>query len=134
MPASRIVIALGMTMLLASRGTPRTRHTEPSGHEIYMARCASCHGEEGKGGPAETGKLTDARADLTALSRRNGGSFPAGRVRNILVGLVDVPAHHGPNPMPIWGGVFDAKTNPARRHARDQLEILTAYLESIQQH
>jgi hypothetical protein len=67
-------------------------------------------------------------------SKRNGGKFPFGRVTGILVGFVDTPAHHTSNPMPIWGGVFDGSTNGARRRAKDRLEILTTYLESIQQH
>ena len=130
---SRIMVALGMTMLFASFATPRIRRTDPSGREIYMAQCARCHGEDGKGNPAAVGELTDAHVDLTALSKRNGGTFPAGRVKSILVGLVDIPAHHGSNPMPIWGGVFDARTNAARQRASHRLEILTAYLKSIQQ-
>lgn len=133
-PRCRIMIVLGMTMVFAPRATLRARHSEPSGREIYIARCAACHGEDGKGTAAAVGELTRVDTDLTALSRRNGGKFPFGRVRGILVGLVDTPAHHTSNPMPIWGGVFDGSTSGARRRANDRLEILTTYLESIQQH
>jgi len=132
--SSRIMIALGMTMLFAPCVSAGARHSEPSGREIYMAQCAGCHGDDGKGKPAAAGEPRDTPADLTALSMRNGGKFPAGRVMRILVGLQDIPAHHGAKPMPIWGDLFDARTNAAKRRARERLEILTTYLESIQQH
>jgi len=128
-----LTIALGMMMMFAPGVTAGTRHTEPKGHEVYVARCAGCHGKDGKRNAGAAGEHPNVRSDLTALSKRNGGTFPAGRVWGILVGFVDIPAHHGSKPMPIWGGVFDARTNTARRRASERLEILTAYLESIQQ-
>jgi mono/diheme cytochrome c family protein len=129
-----IMMPLGMTLVFAPGATPKIRHVEPGGREIYLARCAGCHGQDGKGNAGAVAELKPAQTDLTALNKRNGGTFPAGRFRGILVGLVDIPAHHGCNPMPIWGDVFDARTSAARQRARERLATLTTYLKSIQRH
>lgn len=129
---SRKVMALGIIILFSCVAAGKA-DPEPRGHEIYMAQCARCHGQDGKGNPAAAGGLPDGHADLTRLSKRNGGIFPAKRVQNVLGGLVDIPAHHGSNPMPIWGDLFDARRNAARRKASERLESVTAYLETIQQ-
>lgn len=126
------VIVVGAATLLSSCATPRIHYTEPTGREMYMTYCAPCHGEDGKGGPAEARKLADGRADLTALSRRNGGKFPADRIRLILGGLEDIPAQHGPHSMPIWADLFDTRSNTDRARANEQFDTLAAYLESIQ--
>ena len=96
-------------------------------------RCASCHGEDAKGNPSGVGEFPTAPADLTLLSKENGGVFPAERLRDILTGEVRIPAHHGPNPMPMWGDLFEARRSMTRQVANDRLEALTQYLQSIQQ-
>ena len=44
-------------------------------------------------------------ADLTALTQKNGGVFPEGKVSEFIDGTRDVTAH-GPRSMPVWGLVF----------------------------
>jgi mono/diheme cytochrome c family protein len=134
MAGTRIsMIALGTAMLLASCAGLKKHYSEPTGRYMYVTYCARCHGEDGKGSPSEVQKPPDTRRDLTALSRRNGGKFPGDQVRLILGGLVDTPAHHGPDPMPIWGDLFDTRRHEDRDRAEEQFETLAAYLESIQQ-
>jgi hypothetical protein len=73
--------------------------------------------------------LKVAPPDLTTLSRRNNGNFPAGHVASVLKNGVDVPAH-GTVEMPIWGSTFaDIKTH---RVVTMRVADLIRYLESLQ--
>jgi len=103
-----------------------------SGADMYRTWCASCHGSEGKGNGPAASALKKAPADLTLLSKKNGGTFPAGRVRSFIEGKdAATIAAHGSREMPIWGDVF-------RNIANDQgavtyrLVTLSSYLESLQ--
>lgn len=131
-----MLIALGTITLLACapHKIARIDWSEPTGRDMYMARCAECHGADGKGKPTAVAGLPDGRADLTALSKRSGGKFPDERLKLILGGLEDIPAHHGSKPMPIWGDLFDTTNTEVRENASRRVETLAAYLESIQQH
>ena len=103
-----------------------------SGPEMYRTFCASCHGPEGKGNGPAAAALKRAPADLTLLSQKNGGKFPAQRVRDYIEGKdAKTTDAHGSREMPIWGDVF-------RNIANDQgavtyrLFTLSSYLESFQ--
>lgn len=99
------------------------------GKDIYMAYCAACHGESGKGdGPAAAG-LKAFPPDLTYVSTRNGGDFPRVLVEKYIDGDQLIPIH-GTRQMPVWGKVFRREVPDTE--ARMQISALTAYLESIQ--
>jgi len=70
--------------------------------------------------------------DLTKLSRRNGGAFPAIHVRTtIMSGSDDLLPAHGSKQMPIWGPIFhDIEFDQDLGNVR--LENVTKYLESMQ--
>lgn len=131
----RMLIALGTITLFGcgAHRIPKLQYYEPTGREIYMTYCARCHGDDGKGRPAEVAGRPDGRADLTELSKRNGGKFPAQRVEAILGGAEDIPAHHGPDPMPISGDLFWARRSLTQETAKAQVDRLIDYLESVQQ-
>lgn len=107
-------------------------YSAPTGREIYVARCASCHGDDGKGNASAVGQSSRLPADLTLLSKSNGGAFPEERVRAIISGAVDIPAQHGSDPMPIWGDLREARRETARQTANEYLDALIDYLKSIQ--
>jgi mono/diheme cytochrome c family protein len=69
-----------------------------SGAELYARHCAACHGAQGRGdGPAiGTGPRA---ADLTGLSRANGGVFPLVAVMS----RIDGYAQDGSGAMPVFG-------------------------------
>ena len=99
---------------------------------MYTAYCAVCHGLTGKGdGPAAPALKTPA-ANLTELSKNNGGKYPALRVEAILDFGVPTAAH-GSKDMPIWGPLFDSLVHNATR-AETHLRImnLTDYLKTLQ--
>lgn len=69
--------------------------------------CADCHGPEGKGnGPAAAG-LKPRPADLTQLSRKNGGKFPRLTVMNRIDGYT---MGKSDSPMPAFGDLLEGKT------------------------
>jgi mono/diheme cytochrome c family protein len=101
-----------------------------SGSEMFTAYCAVCHGPTGTGnGPAATA-LKKQPADLTQLSKKNGGSYPGLRVMNMIKGI-DVVASHGSRDMPIWGKIFAEREGAMAAALR--IRNLTDYVESLQQ-
>ena len=104
--------------------------------------CSVCHGRNAKGRGPVAKELKTPPADLTKISDRAGGDFPAEAVFKTIEGL-DMPAAHGTSEMPVWGALFvrqavgegvlidDAKT--AARVATDRIRQLVKYLETIQE-
>jgi mono/diheme cytochrome c family protein len=97
---------------------------------MFKTYCAVCHGAEGKGDGVATPALRKMPADLTILSRENGGKFPDVRVLKAIEGDADVTAH-GSKDMPVWGTVF-RRMQDAQGVARLRVYSLTRYIESIQ--
>jgi mono/diheme cytochrome c family protein len=109
---------------------PAVRPVE--GASIFRNNCAACHGLNGRGkGPAAKALKRDV-PDLTRLSQRNEGAFPAIHVRNtIMFGADDLLPAHGSKDMPIWGPVFH-EIDFDQDLGNVRLENITKYLESIQ--
>jgi mono/diheme cytochrome c family protein len=141
--AKQVALALGISMVFfgaftqAQRSTP-TKLTAniAAGKELFYQHCSICHGEDAKG----NGSMYDPDsgepsrrvppANLTILSERNGGTFPANRVRNSIY-VKDPVAAHGTPEMPAWGDVFySLKSRPQILEQR--IRDLTAYIESVQ--
>jgi mono/diheme cytochrome c family protein len=102
----------------------------------YQRYCSACHGEQGKGnGPvAEYLKVTPA--DLTQLSKQNGGHFPFWRVYRIVDGREAVRGH-GTREMPIWGEEIRVDAREAVPRLQEDLVAgrlwqMISYLQSIQ--
>ena len=89
-------------------------------------------GRDGKGGGSAAPALKAAPPDLTTLTQRNHGIFPAERLEAFIKGGERLPTPaHGSSDMPVWGPIFkglDARdaVNAAR------IENLVKYIESIQ--
>jgi mono/diheme cytochrome c family protein len=137
-----VILAVSISAgFIASAQTPaRTgpKANLAAGKELFRQHCSVCHGVDGKGpGPGsmydpesiEPGKRVKP-ADLTVLSERNSGKFPADRVRNAIYNKDSIPAHGTPD-MPAWGNVFYLlKTRP--KVLEERVRDLTTYIESIQ--
>ena len=107
-----------------------TRATEPtSGAQLFRTHCASCHGENATGTGPISAQLRTAVPDLTTFSARNGGMFPAERVRQMIEGRG--PAAHGDRSMPVWGDVFRRQTD-ADAAAAMRIDSIVTFLRSIQ--
>ena len=76
-----------------------------TGQLEYRDYCASCHGFSGKGDGPVAAALSKAPGDLTLLSKKHGGKFPAQRVYRTIDGRDVIPSH-GTREMPVWGQVF----------------------------
>lgn len=99
------------------------------GPEMFMAYCSVCHGKDGQGGGPAAASLRKRPADLTQLSRRNGGKYPTARVENVIQGDT-ASGPHGSRDMPIWGNVFLSIGKP--EIVRLRIANLAAYIESLQ--
>lgn len=108
-------------------------YTVPAdGKAMFVTYCASCHGLEGKGdGPASVA-MKNGVPDLRLLSKSHGGSFPAFRVQDTIVGNDKLMAH-GSYEMPVWGHVFRHLDQQSDAKINLRIHNLTAYVQSLQQ-
>ncbi|MGA8215305.1 MAG: cytochrome c [Candidatus Sulfotelmatobacter sp.] len=102
-----------------------------SGKEMYTSYCAVCHGTDGKGGGPAASALKAPPADLTLLSKNNGGKYPAMKVTSILRGTSDLPAH-GSKEMPVWGPLFRSISGGHEGEVQQRVVNLTEYIETLQ--
>jgi len=102
-----------------------------SGKDMYTAYCAVCHGTDGKGGGPAASALKTAPADLTLLSKNNGGKYPAMKVGSAIRGTNDLPAH-GSKDMPVWGALFWNMSQGHETEVQQRVSNLTQYVESLQ--
>jgi mono/diheme cytochrome c family protein len=112
---------------------PVNKTPADSGKQMYVSYCASCHGVEGKGNGPVGLALRQPPADLSALSRNNGGKFPTQHVVAILQFGSQASAH-GTAEMPVWGPVFDRMDGNAPQPALKSLRIsnVVRYIETLQ--
>ena len=128
-------LSIALAFMVARRSAqgeqPTLRPTPAgAGAEMYLDYCASCHGANAKGNGPVAASLKEKVANLTILSKDNGGKFPEARVRKVIMGD-DVVAAHGSREMPVWGPIFhQIEWDVDRGNVR--LDNLVKYLESIQ--
>lgn len=102
--------AIGVSLMAGSSvAVAQSGSTNPPAADLgkgeYEAKCASCHGLEGKADGPVVRYLTKKPTDLTTLAKSNNGVFPVARMYDIIAGSEEVPAH-GTRTMPIWGREF----------------------------
>ncbi len=127
-----VICALGLVPAPSQNKTESPTVVEVEGSEIFRNHCAVCHGKDGRGRGPATIALKEPVPDLTQIARRNGGVFPAGRVKAVIDGTGEGPAVHGSREMPVWGPIFhnfewDEDLGEVR------LQNVTDYIRSIQQ-
>ena len=131
----RILVVAGLLVVpsavLASDVPP---FLDYNGAQLFQRFCASCHGPQGYGDGPVAPSLKVMIPDLTELSKRAGGKFPADRVHEIIDGRAVLTAH-GTRPMPVWGYELEAQV-PANQSGRDVaqglIDRLVEHLRSIQ--
>lgn len=108
---------------------PMKQTVASDGPGMFNAYCASCHGLDGKGSGPAAKALSKAPADLTTIKARNGGTFPAIKIKRYIEGADEIAAH-GSRDMPVWSTLFRSMqpdTVPLR------IQALTDFLATIQQ-
>jgi mono/diheme cytochrome c family protein len=120
--------------LAAAAGEPqRDSKAIAAGRALFREHCVACHGASGRGDGRLADLLTFRPADLTLLSRHDGGSFPFDQVVRIIDGRRPLKGHGG-SEMPVWGDAF--RTSQERydeRKAQERIRSVARYLETIQQ-
>lgn len=108
-------------------------YTSPSsGKDMYMAYCASCHGQDGMGNGPAAPALKTQPTNLTLLAVKNNGKFPDSHIAEVIRGN-GLTAAHGNKEMPVWGPVFLSLGRHDTAQVQMRIHNLTTYLESIQQ-
>ena len=101
------------------------------GKAEYEVYCVACHGENGKGDGRMAEILLVKPADLTQISKRNGGVFPFWQVYGVTDGTVPVKGHYY---MPNWEDRFRAdEKKPGYTRSYLRILTLTHYLETLQE-
>jgi mono/diheme cytochrome c family protein len=70
------------------------------GKREFEAKCAVCHGKDGKGAGPYAEQLKGKLPDLSTMAKRNGGVFPVANTFAIIEGA---GKGHGTRDMPVWG-------------------------------
>jgi mono/diheme cytochrome c family protein len=102
-----------------------------SGKDMFANYCASCHGADGKGNGPAAAALRILPANLTVLSQKNGGNYPAMRIASILRGDAELSAH-GSKEMPVWGPLFRSVSGGHESEVQQRISNLTTYIETLQ--
>lgn len=68
----------------------------------YLANCANCHGDDGRGTGPHSTMLRTKPANLTLLAKKNHGVFPVSQVYQLIDGRGSARSHLSEE-MPIWG-------------------------------
>jgi len=121
---------------------------ETIGSDEYRASCISCHGPGGRGDGPMAKFLTPKPANLTTISKNNGGqypdikagAFPFQRIYQIVDGRTTV-AGHGDRAMPVWGDRYltaqpkSLSNYPGEyeKVVRGRILELVYYIQSIQE-
>ena len=102
-----------------------------SGQEMYKTYCAVCHGTDGKGNGPAAEALKVPPTDLTVLTQKNSGKYPALRVAAIIRGE-EVLVAHGSKEMPIWGHLFWSMSGGHGAEVQQRVANLNKYIETLQ--
>jgi len=129
------MIAAVLFWVITNPGLAQDVESIAGGRREFLQYCAVCHGNNGKGQGPMAEQLKIRPADLTQLSKKNGGEFPFWSTYQFIDGREEVK-EKGPRVMPIWGTEFHKETgsdNPeAETLVRERILRLVYYLQSIQ--
>ena len=134
-----VAVAAPFAMASAQQQEPATQTVKVfKGKVTYRIYCSNCHGEEGHGDGNLAELLSVKPSDLTAIARKNGGTFPTELITQLVDGRETVKGH-GLKEMPVWGDAFQKSLQPSwteesdDERARRKIEEVVAFVESIQE-
>jgi len=111
-----------------------------SGKLDFRQYCAQCHGTDATGDGPVAPALKKKPANLTQLSKNNGGVFPEAEVHNFIDGS-KMAEGHGTREMPIWGYAFMYRQSShtgaggaplSEEQVKHKIDRLVEYIKSIQ--
>jgi mono/diheme cytochrome c family protein len=108
------------------------------GKREFEAKCAVCHGKDGKGVGPYAEQLKSKLPDLTTMAKRNGGVFPVSRTFELIEGA---GKGHGTRDMPVWGLDYTVQAEQLMpelpynqaAYVRTRINALVEYLIKIQE-
>jgi len=140
MTRHRLLIGMAAVaaLLMIGRSAPgstgqivATVQGKAEGNGLFKSYCSSCHGALGKGDGPVAVSLKPPPSDLTQLSLRNKGTFPADDIRKIIDGRKRSKPHG--TQMPAWGDAFSRTTQDTdEASVTRRIDALVAFIESIQ--
>jgi mono/diheme cytochrome c family protein len=136
-PVLMVVAAFALTSGAQEEPKKTIQHvpikpTSPtSGKGMFTSYCASCHGADGKGNGPAAEALKTPPADLTVLSKNNGGKYPALKVASAIRGDSAIGAH-GNKEMPVWGDLFRTISEGHQTEVDQRVANLVSYIKSLQ--
>lgn len=101
-----------------------------TGEKLFEDHCARCHGLDGKGKGPSAGDQKTEPANLTEITKRNDGKYPAERIAEIIRYGGGLPGHENDHTMPVWGKVFSGECGPA--FSRRAVVEVNRYIETLQ--
>ena len=132
-----LVSALAVAQQAPAQSATTVKHvpiakTSPtSGQEMFKSYCAVCHGTDAKGDGPAASALKASPSDLTQLSKKNGGKYPAAHVAALIRGQATLPSH-GSEDMPILGPLFSSISQGHESQVQQRTANLVAYIDSLQ--
>lgn len=133
-----LALLLGAAALLAAATAANAEELPDErvlsdGKTDYQWHCRSCHGASGKGNGPMAKMLIKPPADLTAIAKANGGSFPFWRVYRIIEGEKPVSGHETFQMPGFWKRFrsYEKEWRALPPHAR--ILLLTHYVGSLQE-
>lgn len=126
-----LVSAVALSLTACTQQAPDKR-----GAELYATYCTSCHGTSGQGDGPLAASFGKPPANLTLISRRNGGAFPT---EDVMAQINGYKGRHQFGGMPEFeqdlnGPMVDWVSASGEVIKTPQgLIDLARYLESIQQ-
>ena len=107
-------------------------YTNPaSGPEMYAQYCAGCHGNDGQGHGTAAPYCTVPPANLTLLTKKNRGLFPAKHVAQVLhSGTGKTP--QGQGYMPVWAPLLQSMNADKPETTEIRIANLTEYVGALQ--
>ena len=133
--AAMVIVPMNAQQSVAKiNASPGRTSTDP-GHrwqaDVYALLRELHHGATGIGNGAAAPALKIAPANLSLLSKNNGGVFPSGHVSAVLQFGTTNPAH-GSADMPIWGDLFSTMGTDGRDQAKLRIRNISDYLKTLQ--
>lgn len=131
MSTSRLALIAVAALAMASSALAQDPRKEgwSFGGAQYQARCAPCHGADGKGGGSAAKQARLAVPDITTYARRNGGVFPTELAWNKIDGRP--VAWDSKSQMPVWGQTFRHEVTGAPYPAKDPETYVAAEIRAI---